>query len=247
MAKKHDYLWKGISEDLFEDLLLFLHPDALDIFDLSKGVTFLDTELERLFPPEDDEYALKVVDKLVKLYTHAGEEEWVLFHFEVQGIYLRNFTERMFRYYTRIFDKHNRPITAWAILTDGVRKQRPDRYERSFLGTELTYRYNVLKISELDDETLFADPNPFALAVLSAKTAFAGSNIKDPWTRDKTLLAAKQRLMRAMVERNIHKDKIRALVNFLTYYVKFDFKENKDIFHRFVYFQRLMRDRKVCL
>src|SRR5690606_31658220 len=99
MAKKHDYLWKGIIEDLFDDLLLFLYPDALDIFDLSKGVAFLDTELKQLFPPAEDEYALKVVDKLVKLYTHAGTEEWVLFHFEVQGIYRKNFAERMFRYY----------------------------------------------------------------------------------------------------------------------------------------------------
>ena len=111
-----------------------------------------------------------------------------------------------------------------------MRKPRPDRYERSFLGTELSYKYNVLKISELDDEQLFADPNPFALAVLAAKTAFAGREIKDRWARDQALLAAKQRLMRAMVERNIPKDKIRALVNFLTYYVNFDFKENNDIF-----------------
>ena len=97
----------------------------------------------------------------------------------------------------------------------------PDRYERSFLGTELSYKYNVLKISALDDGKLFADPNPFALAVLAARTAFAGREIKDRWGRDKALLAAKQRLMRAMVVRDIPKVKIRALVNFLTYYMKF--------------------------
>jgi len=152
----------------------------------------------------------------------------------------------MLRYYLRILDKYGRSITAWAILTDGVRKPRPDRYERSFLGTQLTYRYNVLKISELDDEVLFADPNPFGLAVLAAKTAFVGREIKDSWARDKALLAAKRRLMRAMLSRDNPKDKVRALVNFLTYYVNFEFKENNTIFHLCVCFQRLMRDRKLC-
>jgi len=230
MAKKHDYLWKGLVEDLFEDLLRFLYPDADGLFDLGRGVTFLDTELEQLFPPEEDEYALKVVDKLAKLYTQAGTEEWMLFHFEIQGLYRSDFPGRMFRYYIRILDKYGRPITAWAILTEGVRKARPDSYERSFLGTHLTYRYNVLKISELDDEALFADPNPFALAVLAAKTAFVGREIDDRQQRDKALLTAKQRLVRAMIGRNIPKDKVRALVNFLTYYVNFEFKENNDIF-----------------
>ena len=167
---------EGIVEDLFEYLLRFLYPNADEIFDLSKGVTFLDAELEQLFPPEDDEYAPRVVDKLVKLYTHDGAEEWVLFYIEVQGLYKQDFAERMLRYYVRIFDKYGRPITAWAILTEGIRKARPDNYERSFLGTRLTYKYNVLKISELDDDVLFTDPNPFGLAVLAAKTAFVGKD-----------------------------------------------------------------------
>lgn len=230
MAKKYDYLWKGIVEDLFEYLLRFLYPNADQIFDLSRGVTFLDTELEQLFPPEDDEYAQKMVDKLVKLYTHDGAEEWVLFHIEVQGLYRQDFPERMFRYYIRIFDKHGRPITAWAILTEGARKARPDNYGRSFLGTQLTYRYNVLKISELDDDALFADPNPFGLAVLAAKTAFMGREIKDRKERDLALLEAKLRLMKAMLTRNIPKDKIKSLIIFLTYYVNFVFKETSAIF-----------------
>ncbi len=230
MAKKYDYLWKGIVEDLFEDLLRFLHPDADKVFDLSKGVTFLDAELEQLFPPEDDEYAPKAVDKLVKLFTHAGVEEWALFHIEVQGQYRRDFAERMLRYHIRIFDKHNRPITAYAILTESNKKPRPDSYEHSFLGTQLIYRYNVLKIADLDDEKLFADENPFALAVLVAKTAFVGKRIEDRRERDIALLDAKRKLMQAMLTRNIPKDKIRSLIVFLTYYVNFEFKENNVIF-----------------
>lgn len=47
-------------------------PDADRVFDLSRGITFLDKKLEQLFPPEDDEFAPKVVDKLAQVYTHDG-------------------------------------------------------------------------------------------------------------------------------------------------------------------------------
>ena len=177
MAKKYDYLWKGIVEDLFEYLLRFLYPTADKVFDLAKGATFLDAELEQLFPPEGDEYTPKVVDKLVKLYKHDGREEWVLLHIEVQGQYRQDFARRMLTYYTRIVDKYDRPITAYAILTEGSRQPRHSSYERSFLGTRLLYEYNVFTIAEQDDAQLYADANPFALAVLVDKTAFIGKNI----------------------------------------------------------------------
>src|SRR5690606_15021676 len=92
------------------DFLRFLHPAADRFFDLSRGITFLDKELEQLFPPEDDEFAPKVVDKLAQVYTHDGEEEWVLIHVEVQGAYRRDFSLRMFTYYYRILDKYHKRI-----------------------------------------------------------------------------------------------------------------------------------------
>ena len=221
MAKKYDYLWKGIVEDLFEYLLRFLYPAADKVFDLSRGVTFLDAELEQLFPPEDDEYTPKVVDKLAKLYTRDGREEWVLLHIEIQGQYRQDFAKRMLTYYTRILDKYDRPITAYAILTEGSRKLRPNSYERLFLGKRLLYEYNVFKVAEQDEERLYADENPFALAVLVAKAAFAGKKIGDRRERDNVLLETKRRLMHAMLGRDIPKDKIRSLIIFLTYYVNF--------------------------
>jgi len=94
--QRNDSLWKGILEDTFEDFLRFLVPEADDVFDFSKNVEYLDKELEQLFPP-DEEFKLRYVDKLAKVYTRQGTEEWVLVHVEVQG-YIRTrtmgFTQR---------------------------------------------------------------------------------------------------------------------------------------------------------
>ena len=129
MKQKDDYLWKGVLEDVFDDFLRFLYPDADSVFDLSRGITFLDKELEQLFPPEDDQFAPKVVDKLAQVYTHDGTEEWVLIHVEVQGTYRKDFAARMFTYYYRILDKYHKRIAE----TDKYPVQRQGKM-RPFFG-----------------------------------------------------------------------------------------------------------------
>lgn len=108
-----------------------MHADADEIYDLEKGIDFLDQELEQLFPPEADEFAPKVVDGLARVYSREGEEQRILVHVEVQGRYPADFPQRIFTYYYRILDKYNRPVTACAIFTDAVWTKRPDRYERT--------------------------------------------------------------------------------------------------------------------
>lgn len=231
-TRKDDLLWKGVIEDVFDDFLRFFIPDADDIFDFNRAPLFLDKEMEQLFPPEDDEYSPKVVDKLAQVFTKEGREEWILCHVEVQGRYQKDFEERMYRYYARIFDKYSRNITAFALFTEASIKPRPDTYQREFLGTRLLYKFNAYKIATENDEELLASSNPFALVVAVAKTAFAGRNIPDSQERDELLLNLKRPLARELLLKDIPKDKVRVLMNFLRYYVRFDNEEFSRIFDR---------------
>jgi hypothetical protein len=70
-------LWKAALEDLFDDFLRFFYPEADQLFDLEKDFEYLDKELEQLFPPDQDKYAPRYVDKLVKVFTKQGTEEWI--------------------------------------------------------------------------------------------------------------------------------------------------------------------------
>ena len=45
-----DILWKSLLEDIFPEFLKYFISQADDIFDFSLGVSFLDKELEQLFP-----------------------------------------------------------------------------------------------------------------------------------------------------------------------------------------------------
>jgi len=134
MRQKDDYLWKGVLEDVLDDFLRFIHPNADQVFDLGRGFRFLDKELEQLFPPQGDVYSPKVVDKLAQVYTREGKEEWVLLHVEVQKAYQQDFPQRMFTYYYRIFDKYHKRISAYAIFTGASPKEDTGTYEEEFMG-----------------------------------------------------------------------------------------------------------------
>ena len=206
MRRNEDILWKGILEDVFDDFLRFLIPSAEIIFDLDKGFEFLDKELEQVFPPENDEYSPKVIDKLVKVFTREGQEDWILVHVEVQGQYQKDFARRMFTYFYRILDKYQKPITAYAIFTQASIVVRSNSFAIEYMGTSLHYTFNTYKISGDDDEALQASSNPFAIVVLAARAALAGREIKDSWQRDELLLGLKLNLARDLLARQISKE-----------------------------------------
>lgn len=221
--KRNDILWKAALEDLFDDFLRFFYPNAESLFDLQKGFEYLDKELDQLFPPEFDNYAPRYVDKLVKVFTHTGKEEWILVHVEVQGYADPDFAARMFQYYYRILDKYAKPITAFAIFTDSNKSFSPSFFEYEFLGTKVYYGYNTCKIIDQDEAKLISSNNPFAMAVLSAKIAI---NSK----RDQQLFDLSADMVRQLLKMQMPKEKIRKVMNFLRYYIRF---ENSDIFNKF--------------
>ncbi len=221
--KRDDTLWKAILEDLFDDFLRFFYENADDLFDINRGFEFLDKELEDLFPQTETEN-IRYVDKLVKVWLKNGTEEWILIHIEVQNKGEKSFAERMFIYFYRIRDRYKRRITAWAIFTDKSKKEPRSEYREAYLGTKVLYSYNTYKIINQSEDALKADNNPFAVVILTVLLA-----LKKSQTQEIELIDLKIDLVKDLLKRQIPKQKIRALMNFLKYYVRFN-KENTLIF-----------------
>ncbi len=172
------------------------------MFDLEKGFEYLDKELEQLFPPDGDHYAPRYVDKLVKVYTLSGVEQWFLVHVEVQGYKDNDFARRMFQYYCRIFDRYNKPITAFVIFADTNKGFHPENYKTDFLGTSIHYAFNTYKIIDQEDAVPEASNNPFALAVLAAKLT-----LYRPALNDNQLFDAAYNLAKRLLTKQIPKEK----------------------------------------
>lgn len=214
-AMKHnDILWKSILEDIFDDFLKFFFPNAETLFDLEKGFEYLDQELEQLFPSEADTFATRYVDKLVKVHCRSGAEAWLLVHIEVQGYRDETFPDRMFTYYYRIWDKHRKPITAFAILTDDCRHFLPNQFEQACLGTSVCFRFNSFKVLDQSEEELEASDNPFAQVVLAVKLALMRKRYSP-----NELYRLKIDLAKRLLKGDFSKWKVGRLLHFLKIYV----------------------------
>jgi predicted transposase YdaD len=214
--KRDDALWKGILEDLFDDFLRFFFENANEIFDMNRPFEFLDKELEQLFPTNEEEFYPRYVDKLVKVFTKEGNEQWILVHVEVQGAKDRLFAQRMYTYHYRIWDKYQKPITAFAILTDTNRNFHPTFFEQALLGTKIRYDFNTYKVLLQDEVSLEQKNNPFAMVILTVLTALKKGKVSNEELFDLKISLAKR-----LLSRQIDKDKIRGLMNFLKLYIRF--------------------------
>ncbi|MFZ1378517.1 MAG: hypothetical protein WAS56_02525 [Saprospiraceae bacterium] len=234
MLKNKDILWKGIIEDLFSDFLEFFFHDNMHLFDLERGYEFLDKELEQIF--DESDASVRHVDKLVKVYTTIGDEEWILIHVEVQGYQDPKFTDRMYRYYYRIHEKYNRWITALAILSDDDPKFLPSEYQRKFLGTEVTYKFNYYKILTQDKETLIQSKNIFAKVILTVLVALENKG-KD----EEILFQHKLQITRDLFKNKYPKEKIRNLLKFLNLIL---FLNKKELQSNFLQEINVLTDKK---
>jgi len=177
--RKDDILLKSAFEEAFPDLLRFCFADADDLFDMDKDFEFLDKELTELFPEIEQQGGNRFVDMLVKVFLKGGEEEWILVHIEIQGRNGKGFAERMFQYWYRIYDRYKVNIAALAVFTGSKNQNRPGQFYKSFLGTEISYRYNVYHIFDHSEAGLVAMENPFALVVLAAQKALLTGKIPE--------------------------------------------------------------------
>ena len=213
--KRDDTLWKGILENLSEDFMRFFFKDADVLFDMEKGFQFLDKELEQLFPMQDSE-SPKFVDKLIKVFTKTGREEWILCHVEIQGYDDRDFAKRMFTYFYRILDKYDKPVTAIAIFTDANKNFHPQVYEYEYLGTKNTFHFNTYKILDQNEKILAEEDNPFAVVILTVLLA-----LKKKKLDDESLYNLKYQLAKNLLQKKIPRKKIDDLMIFLQLYVRF--------------------------
>lgn len=198
----YDTPWKDAVTRYFPEFIAFYFPDAAREIDWSRGYEFLDQELAQVV--KDAELGKRLIDKLVRVATHEGGEQWVYIHVEVQGGRNSDFAERLFTYNYRLYDKYRRPVATLAVLADDSERWKPDRYGFTIFGCEHYLKFPSVKLLnyQAQSESLLADPNPFALVT--------AAHLLTRQTRgdDRERLAAKWRLAKLLYERDWDRQRI---------------------------------------
>jgi hypothetical protein len=164
----------------------------------------------------DAETGRRLADKLFRVWLLDGEEMCVLVHLEVQGQVEEAFTERMFVYHYRIFDRYRRPVASLAVLADDRPDWRPSLFERNLMGCRLVLEFPTAKLLDWTNRLaeLEANTNPFAV-VLLAHLASQRTR-KDPTAR----LHWKRTVTRSLYRRGFHKQEILELFRFVDWLLR---------------------------
>ena len=143
-----DLLWTSIIQELFEDFMVYFYPKEINQIDLSKGYSFLDKELQKIYPEGEDKH--RRADILAKLYLKTGEPCWILIHIEVQGYEDDSFSKRMFQMNYRAYELLGLETIGFAILTDNNPTYHPKSYEYGRWSSKMKYEFKTIKLLDYE-------------------------------------------------------------------------------------------------
>lgn len=159
----HDRLFKELLTIFFLDFVELFLPDAYAYLELD-SVAFLDKELFTDVTAGEQYEADLVVKARVR-----GQESFFLIHLEHQAQPQANFSQRMFRYFARLYEKHELPVYPVALFSyDAPQRPEPSSHRVEFPGwAVLEFNYRVIQLNQLRWRDFARHHNPVASALMA--------------------------------------------------------------------------------
>ncbi|MDB9512977.1 DUF4351 domain-containing protein [Kamptonema animale CS-326] len=159
----HDRLFKELLTTFFVEFLELFFPEVARYLE-PNTLEFLDKEVFTDIT-EGDRYEADLVAK-IKFRT---QETFFLIHVESQAQYQANFSKRMFRYFSRLYEKHDLPVYPIALFSyDTPRSPQPSRHQVTFPNKlVLDFNYDIIQLNRLNWRDFLQQQNPVASALMA--------------------------------------------------------------------------------
>lgn len=157
----HDKLFKQLLTYFFTDFIKLFFPQAAEYLD-EESIEFLDKEIFSDIA-KGERYEADLVVKA----RHKSSHKFFLIHVEPQGRYESNFSDRMYRYFSRLYENHGLPVYPIALLSFDRLGEQPFLHEVEFDDLKvLRFQYRVVHLSGLDYKDYIKVRNPVAVALI---------------------------------------------------------------------------------
>ncbi|MBC7474449.1 MAG: Rpn family recombination-promoting nuclease/putative transposase [Candidatus Sericytochromatia bacterium] len=184
----------------------------------------LDNEFKTLFPESESEE--RRVDKLVEVKLKNGDNKWILLHIEIQSYEDKDFSKRMYHYYSRIFDKYDKEIEAIAVFTYQSDRHKYSKYESKFVNTKITYEYQIYDLAKQNIRELEKSKNPFSFIIQTLMKAFEYEE------SDENNFNFKKELSRLLLSSGYDKKEIERLFRFINFVFEIKNKNLRRVFYK---------------
>ncbi|MED4353803.1 Rpn family recombination-promoting nuclease/putative transposase [Schinkia azotoformans] len=210
----HDGLFKELLNNFFEEFMILFFPEACEEIDFNHTV-FLSQELIRdIFKGEK-----KVVDLLIETKL-KGKDGFILVHIESQSYEQIDFNERMFYYFTRLYDEHRKQILPIAIFGYDKLKNVPNTFSIGFPFLEvLNFQFLKVELKSQNWREYLKQDNPVAAALLS-KMGYS----------DEERVQVKKEFLRMLVRLELDPVRTELIAGFFETYLKLTSDEEKQLY-----------------
>jgi hypothetical protein len=199
MAVDHDRLFKELIQAFFEEFILLFFPDMYEHIDFCH-LSFLSEELFTDVTA-GEKYR---VDLLVEMKL-KGEDGLIIVHIENQSYVQSSFPERMFIYFSRLFEKYRTNVVPIAVFSYDTIRDEPSSFTLPLpFGNILHFRFFTIELRKQNWRNYIRIDNPIAAALLS----------KMGYTESERIELKKQ-FLRMLVRLELDEAKQRLLMVFL--------------------------------
>jgi hypothetical protein len=158
----HDRLFKELLETFFEEFLALFFPKICRELDLT-GLRFLKQELFTDVTVGEKHQ----VDLLAEVGL-KGEAGLILIHVENQAYFQPDFAERMYVYFSRIYQTYRRKILPIAVFSYDAPRDEPDGFMVGVPFLEvLHFKFFTVELKKRNWREYIHNNNPAAAALLS--------------------------------------------------------------------------------
>ncbi|BCV22976.1 Rpn family recombination-promoting nuclease/putative transposase [Moorella sp. Hama-1] len=210
----HDRLFKELLENFFAEFMQLFFPQASRAIDF-EHVQFLQQEVFTDVTAGERH----IVDLLVE--TRLREEPGlILVHIEPQSYMQQDFNERMFIYFSRLYEKHRLRILPIAVFSYDQIRDEPDNFAVDFSFLEvLKFRFYKLELKKLYWRDYINSDNPVGAALLS-KMGF----------KPEERVRVKVEFMRMLTRLRLDPARMELLGGFFESYLKLNQKEEEEFY-----------------
>lgn len=159
---KHDELFKVLLENFFLEFIDLFFPLVGSLID-RKHIRFLPQEIIVDIAAKDKH----IIDILVETRL-KGEKGIVVIHVENQSQRIPGYSEKMFRYYNRLYEKYRRKILPVVVYAHEEKITEEDSFQIEFsFMTVVSFNYLMVHLVKENWRKYIRKNNPVAAALLS--------------------------------------------------------------------------------
>lgn len=209
----HDQLFKQLIHTFFAEFFELFFPEVHQHIDFTSMKPMSEEMFTDLLKGESRRADIVIEAKL------KGQETLIIIHVEPQSYGQPDFNERMYHYFSLLYNKYRKPILPIAIFSYDENRFERNEFSITFpFFHVLTFQFLMIELRKINWRHYIHSNNPVAAALIS-KMRYS----------EKERVQVKKEFLRMMVKMEINSAKMEIINGFFETYLSLNESEEKEL------------------